>query len=133
MKSSETSKRIRKIMKEKKLTQQNLSQLLQISQPSISQYLQGRIPPANVLHEIAKIGNTTMEWLVSGKNPPEAGQVQETPAVYGPHHEVLEVWEKLPDNIQKSMLKLMNEIGGTTSVAKPAKTGRKRGRPKKQK
>ena len=40
---------------------------MQISQPAISKYLKERIPPADILLKLAQIGNTTIEWILTGQ------------------------------------------------------------------
>ncbi|MCK4895076.1 MAG: helix-turn-helix transcriptional regulator, partial [Calditrichia bacterium] len=59
MNKTALSKRIREVIKKRGMTQQDLASLLQISQPAISLYLRGRIPPADILYKIARIGKTT--------------------------------------------------------------------------
>jgi len=62
----EVSRRIDLIRREKGLTQEELAALLQISQPAVSKYLRERVPPAEALLKIARLGQTTMEWLLTG-------------------------------------------------------------------
>ncbi len=105
-------KRLQKIMQQAQVTQKDLAELLGISQPAVSQYLQGRIPPGDVLLKIARLGNTTIEWLLTGeKNGRGAfNQIKEPPPAYGTKAVLFDLWEKLPSNIQSDLLTLIRHI-----------------------
>ncbi|OGB68944.1 MAG: hypothetical protein A2Y94_02845 [Caldithrix sp. RBG_13_44_9] len=109
MESNLLAKRIREIMRKKNMTQQQLSTLLGISQPAVSLYLQGRMPPADVLYQIAQLDNTNVEWLLTGQ---EMGTpvVKEKTAVYGDQYVLLKLWDRLPSSIQKDLLNLMRHV-----------------------
>ena len=64
---SEVSQRIDLIRKQNGWTQEQLARALQLSQPAVSKYLKERIPPAGTLLRLAKIGNTTIEWILTGQ------------------------------------------------------------------
>jgi transcriptional regulator with XRE-family HTH domain len=112
MKKTALSNRISDVMEKHGLTQQSMASLLQVSQPAISMYLQGRIPPANILHKIARIGETTVEWLLTGIIDSPLSTVQEKPAVYGNQHQLLELWDTLSPAVQKNLLMLMQNLSG---------------------
>lgn len=59
--------RINLIRKKQKLTQQQLAEVLSVSQPAVSRYLKDRIPPPGVLVELAHLGKTTIEWILIGE------------------------------------------------------------------
>ena len=63
----EIAGRISFIRRQNNLTQEQLAQELGISQPAVSKYLSERIPPADVLYNLAKLGKTTIEWILSGE------------------------------------------------------------------
>ncbi len=63
----EITDRINFIRRQNKLTQEQLAIELGISQPAVSKYLKERIPPADVLYNLATLGKTTIEWILSGK------------------------------------------------------------------
>lgn len=65
--SKEIAGRFNQIRKEQNLTQQQLAAKLGISQPAVSKYLKNRIPTPEVLLGMAHIGNTTMEWILTGE------------------------------------------------------------------
>lgn len=106
------SARIRMIMQQQGLTQNEFADLLGISQPAVSQYLQGRVPPADVLLPLARLGKTSIEWLLTGEKDMANASlaVKEAPAAYGDTHAVLEIWPKLPRQIRRSLLTLMRNI-----------------------
>jgi len=64
---SEISQRIDLIRRQKGWTQEQLATALALSQPAVSKYLKERIPPAETLLLLAQIGNTTMEWILTGQ------------------------------------------------------------------
>lgn len=63
----EIAGRINFIRQQNNLTQGQLALKLAISQPAVSKYLKERIPPADVLHNLAKLGQTTIEWILTGE------------------------------------------------------------------
>jgi transcriptional regulator with XRE-family HTH domain len=109
MESNLLAKRIREIMRKKNMTQQQLSTLLGISQPAVSLYLQGRMPPADILYQIAQLDNTSVEWLLTGQGM-DASLVKEKTTVYGDQYVLLKLWDRLPALIQKDILNLMRHI-----------------------
>lgn len=63
----EFGKRLRETRKSKKLTQENLSKLAQISIQSISKYENGEVlPTLEYLHDIAAILNVSIDYLIYG-------------------------------------------------------------------
>lgn len=108
----QVSKRIKEIMKTVGITQKGLADNLDISQPAVSLYLQGRIPPADVLLEIAQLGGTTVEWILTGTREPsiQGLKVEEQRTLYGSEFALLELWKQLPDNIKPTMLKLLEHF-----------------------
>ncbi len=63
----EITGRVNFIRRQNNLTQEQLATELGISQPAVSKYLNERIPPADVLFNLAKLGKTTIEWILSGE------------------------------------------------------------------
>ncbi len=114
-----TAQRIRKIMKQKELTQKDLSEILGISQPAISLYLQGRMPPADILYQIAQLGGTSVEWILTGIES-EQGIVKESEPVYGNQHLLLRLWKQIPTKLQRDFLTLLKsfiELKGESKYA----------------
>ncbi|MBN2424389.1 MAG: helix-turn-helix transcriptional regulator [Calditrichaceae bacterium] len=61
------TQRIDLVRREKGLTQEQFAAELGISQPAVSYYLKERIPPAEIMLKIANLGNTTIEWILTGQ------------------------------------------------------------------
>ncbi len=59
--------RIEAIRREQGLTQTEFARVLQVSQSTISKYLNNRLPSADVLLRIARLGQTTVEWILTGE------------------------------------------------------------------
>ena len=117
MSSAQLSQRIRQVMKDMNLSQKQLSDILGISQPAISLYLKGRMPPADVLYHIARLAHTSVEWLLSGTEgmPPTA--VHEKTAIYGREAALLELWAKLSSPLQNDIINLLRHIGEVSGNA----------------
>lgn len=64
----DVSIRIQKIMIDLKINQNQLATLLEVTQPAVSKYLKGRIPPPNVLLHLSQISGRTIEWILTGEN-----------------------------------------------------------------
>jgi len=109
--SKNVAQRIREIMEKKGFTQKDLSEMLEVSQPAISLYLQGRMPPADVLYKLARLGNTSMEWLLTGvESGAHTGSVREESPIYGNQHLLIKLWKQLPPILQKDVLILLRHL-----------------------
>lgn len=104
--------RIGQIMARAGITQNGLADYLSISQPAVSLYLQGRLPPADVLLKIAKLGNTTIEWILTGEASvsKKITQIKEEKIAYGSEVVLFELWRQLPENLKKSFLNLLKQV-----------------------
>jgi transcriptional regulator with XRE-family HTH domain len=111
---SNVGKRIAKIMIRVGINQKGLADYLGISQPAISLYLKGRIPPADVLLQIANLGGTTVEWLLSGETEEndsgKVNRVSENAQVYGTKLVLFDIWERLPNQIRQDVLVLLQDL-----------------------
>lgn len=116
MNKTPLSRRISDVMKKQGMTQQNLALSLEVSQPAISSYLRGRMPPADVLYKIARIGQTTVEWLLMGDPFSQATGVKEEAAPYGNQQQLLDLWASLPPPVQNNLLMLMRHLAGKSSL-----------------
>lgn len=106
------SERIQQIMRRVGITQKGLADYLNISQPAISLYLQGRVPPADVLLKIARLGDTTIEWILSGEIEPTKKnyKIEEQTLVYSSERILHELWNQLPDHVRQAFLNLLKQI-----------------------
>jgi len=108
----QVAERITQIMKWSEITQKVLADYLNISQPAVSLYLQGRMPPADVLLKIAKLGDTTVEWILTGESTPSKRtvHVKEEKIAYGSEVVLYELWRQLPGNIRQAFLNLLKQV-----------------------
>ncbi len=99
-------------MRKSGITQKEMAGLLGISQPAISVYLAGRLPPPRVLLGIARLGNTSVEWLLTGEGAADGGDslVREARPPYGKTAVMMELWEQLPASVQQNVLQLMRNL-----------------------
>lgn len=64
----EIGTRIKRLRKEAGLRQWQLAQLIGATQPAIHMYERGVLPEPRRLLELARIGNTTVEWILTGRH-----------------------------------------------------------------
>ena len=100
--------RIQRLMRALNLNQKQLADQLGITQPAISKYLQGRIPPADVLYQLAKISQVTMEWILNGSEYQPKGKIAEPLSEY--QSSLMEKIERLPVHIRKDFEQLLESI-----------------------
>lgn len=81
---SEVNQRIDLIRRQLGWTQEQMAQALNLSQPAVSKYLKDRIPPAETLLKLAEIGNTTIEWILTGQ---KSYFYQQKPSQVADHHD----------------------------------------------
>lgn len=62
----EFGKRLKQVLKAQNITQTDVAKNIGISKTSVNNYVQGRIPDATILYQLALQCNTSMEWLLSG-------------------------------------------------------------------
>jgi len=103
-------------MNKRGMTQQDLASSLEISQPAISSYLRGRMPPADVLYKIARIGQTTVEWLLMGDPTSEPIMIKEKSALYGNQQQLMDLWASLSPPVQKNLLMLIRHLASKLSL-----------------
>jgi transcriptional regulator with XRE-family HTH domain len=64
----EIGRRIKQLRKEKDLKQWQMADILGATQPAIHKYENGILPEVKRLLELARIGNTTVEWILTGQH-----------------------------------------------------------------
>lgn len=102
--------RIQRLMKALNLNQQQLAEQLGITQPAISKYLQGRIPPADVLYNLARMSQVSMEWILTGSELQQKGQVAESLSKYQASPVLAEKFERLPAHVRKDFEQLLESL-----------------------
>ncbi len=73
-------KRIREIRREAGLRQRELAALLGTTQSAIHKYERGVIPEPRRLLEIARVGETSVEWLLTGRHGEAGGTARRRPS-----------------------------------------------------
>lgn len=110
IKPQDVAERVTEVLKRTGKTQADCAHILGISQPAISKYLSGRIPPAETLFLLAQLGNTTMEWILTGEKnyfyavPQEKQLFNDTEQAYGGKDSDLQLTDMilaLPDKAKK--------------------------------
>ncbi len=111
--------RINSLRQEKGWKQEELAAYLQISQSAVSTYLRDRIPPAEILLRLAKLGNTTIEWILtghksylyaSGKEDTSPLSVQEQETSYDADWILAKKVAGLNPEVRSALLKLIEEL-----------------------
>ena len=64
----EIGKRIKRLRKEKGLKQWQMADILGATQPAVHKYENGILPEVKRLLELARVGNTTVEWILTGRH-----------------------------------------------------------------
>ena len=105
-------KRINSIRRDRGMTQKQFAEALEISQSAVSKYLSGRMPPADVMLKIARLGYTNVEWILTGKIPPhiveEHMTVSEENSVYTTSEDFYSSYNNLPAPVQAAMATIIN-------------------------
>lgn len=116
IKQKEIAQRIEAIRRQKGLTQAELAKALKVSQAAISKYLNERIPPAEVLLRLAQLGNTTVEWLLTGEKSywfnQQAAQVEEPAATYDADLALAKKISALKPQARQLLISLIDLLSG---------------------
>jgi transcriptional regulator with XRE-family HTH domain len=73
----EIGKRIKRLRKEKGLKQWQMADMLGATQPAIHKYENGILPEVKRLLELARVGNTSMEWILTGRHWEQGSEERE--------------------------------------------------------
>jgi transcriptional regulator with XRE-family HTH domain len=92
------------------MNQEQLAAALDVTQPAVSKYLKERIPPPLVLYKLARLSETTMEWILTGEKPDRVMRVAEAPATYQTRLTLIEKISRLPASVQKSIENLVDVL-----------------------
>jgi len=108
---NQVAQRLLDVMHNLQLTQKQLAEKLQVTQPAISKYLQGRIPPPPVLLKLSQLSGVSMEWLLTGQSlSPENNKISESQAAYGRPVILAERISLLPQAIRQQLLVLVETL-----------------------
>ncbi len=118
--------RIDGLRRGKQWKQEELAAFLEISQSAVSTYLRDRIPPPEILLRLAQMGNTTIEWILTGnksyfyapqEEDPSSMLVEEPEAAYDADRNVALKIARLPTDVRSAVLRLVDELAGKESAA----------------
>lgn len=105
------NERIKQARRAAGLTQRQLGDSIGAIYATISNYETGRvIPDANKLGEIAEATGVSTEWLISGKEKPEAEIMEAVPCKW--ERELLTKQQNVIESQQQTISKLVELIGG---------------------
>ena len=83
-------KRVKNLMKEKKLTQKELSALSGISEPSLCRYLKGQIEPRmDIIQNLARALNVSVEYLLGQSEEECSSAADETIRIVALNRKIL--------------------------------------------
>ncbi len=117
--------RIDWIRRQQGLSQQQFARELNISQPAVSQYLNRRIPPADVLLRIARLGQTTVEWILTGQKSYPYQSAQQPPIVaeaapgYDAEWHFFQKMNRLPPEVRQALHLLIDRLVSAIPDAPP--------------
>lgn len=106
------SKRINKIMFDLGINQKQLAKILNITQPAVSKYLQGRVPPPKILLQLSILSGMSIEWILTGKTgaPSRSDMVSDQSEQYYTKKTIEEKFSMLPSTIQNNIETLIDSI-----------------------
>ena len=110
------SKRVYHLMQNLNYNQKEFAKALNITQPAVSKYLNGRIPPANVLLQLAEISRKNIEWILTGQSSIKPGYVAEKHANYTIQSPLSKKIERLPESIKKNLENLVDQMNELLQV-----------------
>ncbi len=109
--------RIEAIRRELGFTQAEFAKALQVSQSAISKYLNNRLPPADVLLRMARLGRTTVEWILTGeKKYWFASAVQEESAQYDADLSLAKQISRLPQEARQAIITLIRQLNNAYNL-----------------
>ncbi len=108
----QVARRILRLMQQLQLTQKQFAEKLQVTQPAVSKYMQGRIPPATVLLRLAKLSGAGMEWILTGRTSAAApvNMIAENQAAYGPAVVLADKIDRLPPLLRNQISALVDVL-----------------------
>jgi len=104
------ARRIQRLMRAFDLNQKQLATKLNITQPAVSKYLQGRIPPADVLLHIAHLTEVSMEWILTGTDSQISRKVAEPGGNYLSVSRLEDKLERLPPQVRDDFEQLIDSL-----------------------
>jgi transcriptional regulator with XRE-family HTH domain len=119
---SEINGRISLLMQRLGNNQLQFARLLGVTQPAVSKYLNGRIPPPAVLFKLARASGTTIEWILCGRHDLAEDRVAENGTSYSLRLSADDKIGRLPTALQKRIIALLDTLLET--LPDQARTGK---------
>lgn len=115
----EIGARIKRLRKEAGLRQWQLAEMIGATQPAIHMYERGVLPEPRRLLELARIGNTTVEWILTGRHW-ENGSEEMHRVPEDVYHLAFQFKEYSPEDreILESALRTLNQAAEAFTKAK---------------
>lgn len=110
LEGTDVARRIQRLMRALNLNQNQLAERLQITQPAVSKYLQGRIPPADILLHLAELANVSIEWILTGRANSVKTGVAEPAAVYAGASRLQNQLDRLPPKVRGDLDQLITSL-----------------------
>ncbi len=108
------SERINWLRKQNNLSQEELAMVLQVSQPAVSKYLRSRVPSAGALLRLAQVGQTTIEWILTGQKSYTFGgvpsEVREPGTAYDADWQITQKIAALPVSLKEAVMRIVDEL-----------------------
>ena len=113
--------RIKRLRKSKGLRQWQMAQLLDATQPAVHKYENGILPEVKRLLQLARIGNTSIEWILTGRHWENGSQEMDRldPEIYDLAYQL----RSLTAEDRKILADAIEVISGAVSTLR-AKSGR---------
>ena len=118
--AAQVGERIRQIRAERTLDE--FAKELGVKNPTVYRYETDRIPDAETLVQIAALGTVTVDWLLTGENPPS--QIRDMGSAYGKDRELINmirdvkrVWLTADDaakQILRDVIRGLKKMAGLT-------------------
>lgn len=108
-------KNVQKILSDSGLSQQELAILLEITQPAVSNYLKGRIPPLEVLWKMKNVFHLSWEKLLGdddSSTQPQKYSVKDSSISYGTLEEekIVQMFRMLPPREKNAVLVILQVL-----------------------
>ena len=108
------SQRIDLLRRQNGLSQEKMAEILEVSQPAVSKYLRERIPPAELLYKLAQLGQTTVEWILTGQKSYVYGErmpeVREIGKTYDADWDLLQKIAGLDTELKEAVIMLIEKL-----------------------
>jgi transcriptional regulator with XRE-family HTH domain len=86
---------------------QAFARKIRVKPQQLSRYLKGQIPDAPTLLAIAAVGQVSVDWLLTGREPGEAAEQADQHSL---HQALLRRFARLPSPIVLMLLRVLDEL-----------------------